>query len=96
MKCGMVLLKRGLKVVGCVSYNDEKGTLSDLAIRPSVDKKNIQKCLFEAASNHATKSGKKEIYVAILSDENKEILLGQGFVSTTIGKDEDFMKLSIT
>ncbi len=61
LKYGMVLLKHGLRLVGCISYNDEKEILSDLAIRPSsVDKKSIQKCLFEAAANHAKKSGKRK------------------------------------
>ena len=88
------MVKRGLKVVGCVSYNDEHGMLSDLALRPSVDKIKVHKCICEAAANHAKKSGKKEIHAAIQSDENKEILLGQGFVTSTTGnKDEDFLTL---
>lgn len=95
VKCEMVfMVKRGLKVVGCVSYDDETGILSDLAIRPSVDKGNVQKCLFEAAANHAKKSGKKEILATIQTEENKQVLLGQGFVTSTAGsKGEEFLKL---
>ena len=42
------------------------------------------------------KSGRMEIYAAVQSDDNLEILLGQGFVTYTTtgtGKDEDFLKL---
>jgi len=75
------MVKRGLKVVGCVSYNDEHGMLSDLALRPSVDKIKVRKCICEAPANHAKKSGKNEIYTAVQSDENRD---------PTLNLDKDF------
>ncbi len=92
-KCDMLfVVKRGQKVVGCVTYDDESGCLSDMAIRPSAEKKKIQLDLIEAVVSHAGKADKTEISMddSVLSDKDADVLTlisEQGYV--LVSKEQD-------
>jgi len=92
-KCEMTfVVKRGLQVVGCVSFDEAKGVLSDLAIRPSAKEGNVESELILAVRKHAIKSGLEEI-VVMVNDENQQFFVGQGFMPWDNG--ERMFKLSL-
>lgn len=55
------VIQRGLQVVGCVTYNDETGEISDMIVRPSAKDCNLEKELISAVITHAEKQGQAEI-----------------------------------
>lgn len=55
------VVKRGLQVVGCVSFDDKSGLISNLIIRPSVKGSTVDKDLLNAVIQHASVSGLNEI-----------------------------------
>jgi len=78
----MFFIQRGLQVVACVKYNDDKSVLSEMVIRPSAINDNLHRDLIHAVISHAKNKGKAYIFVEVCSnvghddDEiiNKEIV----------------------
>ena len=65
-------IQRGLQVVGCVSYDNEKAMISDLVVRPSAAKDDtLQKELIGTVIEHAKKEGKEEVFIHC--DDSKHI-----------------------
>ncbi len=102
-------IKRGLQVVGCISYNEEKSMISDLVVRPSARDGNLEKDLINAVIAHAKKEGKDEIFVSCNANDDevkeaggKKMYKELGFDGTTNKVDDNeeqvhelIMKLSI-
>ena len=73
-------VKRGLQVVGCASYNEETGKISDIALRPSARNSNVGGSLVNAIRSHAHKLGRSgSLLVNTATVENKQFLEKLGF-----------------
>jgi hypothetical protein len=88
------VIQRGLQVVGCVTYDDEKSLISDMVVRPSAKDGNPQKELISAVIAHAKEKGKTEVYVECNTEGMYQVL---GFVSheSKDGEGTGMLKLTI-
>jgi len=88
-KCEMTfLVKRGLQVIACITYNDETGVLSDMVVRPSVKDGNYGKALVNAALTHAKLSGKEKIFVNVDTDASRSSFKQLGFHPLGVSEDQ--------
>lgn len=72
------IVHRGLQVVGCATYSDETGKLTDVAIKPSVGP-NVMETLLRAVKAHTTKLGRSgSLLVYPRTDESKKLFEQMG------------------
>mmetsp|Transcript_20955 Transcript_20955/g.31004 ORF Transcript_20955/g.31004 Transcript_20955/m.31004 type:complete len:499 (-) Transcript_20955:85-1581(-) len=80
------VVKRGLQVAGSVSYDEDSGELSHMAVRRSAKDGNVEVALINAVRKRAAKMCIKEIF-AVVNDENRQIFEAQNFVPSEGGED---------
>jgi len=88
------VVKRGSQVTGCITFDENKAELSDLAIRPSVRNGTVGKDLIQAVKDYAIKTSKTEL-VARTSEENRHWFEGHEFVSVDSDDDVCVYKLCL-
>jgi N-acetylglutamate synthase-like GNAT family acetyltransferase len=81
-------------VTGCITFDENKAELSDLAIRPSVRNGTVGKDLIQAVKDYAIKTSKTEL-VARTSEENRHWFEGHEFVSVDSDDDVCVYKLCL-
>jgi len=75
------VVKQGMKVIGCASFNIKTSILSHFIIKPSMKKniENIQTLLLGAIVDHAKKSGQEKVLAHPENTQEKDIFLKLGF-----------------
>mmetsp|Transcript_17776 Transcript_17776/g.25018 ORF Transcript_17776/g.25018 Transcript_17776/m.25018 type:complete len:534 (+) Transcript_17776:151-1752(+) len=75
------VVRRGLEVVGCASYNEHTGHVKDVIVRPTVQKKDqVGEMLLDAVKQHERKLGRSgSLLVQPDSEESKHFLKSLGF-----------------
>ena len=74
-----LVVKRGLQVVGCASFHEPTGRLSDVVVRPSVRGSQVGRALVDSAVAHAKKVGAEELVAEPDTDEAKAFFAKLGF-----------------
>jgi len=74
-----LVVKRGLQVVGCASFHERTGRLSDVVVRPSVRGSQVGRALVDSAVAHAKKVGTEELVAEPDTDEAKAFFSKLGF-----------------
>ena len=73
------IVHRGLRVVGCTTYSEETGYLTDVAIRPSAGP-NVLEALMQAVRNHTRSMGRSGSFLVFpRAGESKEVFERMGF-----------------
>mmetsp|Transcript_13278 Transcript_13278/g.27528 ORF Transcript_13278/g.27528 Transcript_13278/m.27528 type:complete len:520 (-) Transcript_13278:2538-4097(-) len=73
------IVHRGLQVVGCATYSEDTGVVSDVALRPSAGP-NVMETLMQAVKSHKRTIGRSgSLLVFPRAGENKDIFKGMGF-----------------
>jgi len=75
-----ILVKRGLQVAACASFDGKTGHLSDVVIRPSAKGGNAWKALVEEAKMYTAKIQINKLFVKAETDEEKSFYENNGFV----------------
>ena len=88
------VVKRGLQVAGTVSFDEDSGELSHMAVRRSAKDGNVEVDLINAVKKHAAKMSLKEIFT-VVNDENRKIFEAQSFVASEKKEGEDLYKLLV-
>jgi GNAT superfamily N-acetyltransferase len=87
-------VKRGLQVVGCASYNEESGKISDMALRPSARSADVGGSLIDAVRSHARKLGRSgSLLVNTKTEANKKFLEELGF--SEVDEDDDHHQIDL-
>jgi broad specificity phosphatase PhoE/N-acetylglutamate synthase-like GNAT family acetyltransferase len=86
------VVKRGLQVVGCISFNDETGIISNMIVRPSVKGSEVDRDLLNAVIKHASTAGMHQIK-AKYTDDYKTLYENHDFV---LNADDGFFVRSIS
>lgn len=82
------VVKRGLQVVGCATYNEQTGTMSDVVVRPSARGSPVGKTLVKAVREHARKLGRSgSVLFQPTTEENKRLFETLGF--NELEEDDD-------
>ena len=74
-----LVVKRGLQVVGCASFHEESGRISDVVVRPSARGSQVGRALVNSAVAHAKKVGAEELVAEAQTDEAKAFFSSLGF-----------------
>lgn len=74
-----LVVKRGLQVVGCASFHEESGRISDVVVRPSARGSQVGRALVDSAVAHAKKVGADELVAEPQTDEAKAFFSSLGF-----------------
>ena len=74
-----LVVKRGLQVVGCASFHEPTGRLSDVVVRPSVRGSQVGRALVDSAVAHARKVGAEELVTEPDTDTAKAFFAKLGF-----------------
>ena len=86
-----VVVKHGLQVVGCASFDEKTGRLSDVVVRPSARRRQVGKSLIDAIKNQASESKKcDKIIVEPRTSESKAFFEKMGFVVAEDLEDEKY------
>jgi hypothetical protein len=72
------VVKRGLQVAGSVSFDEDKGMMSHMVVRPSSKDGSVEVDLIKAVTKHARKMNKNEIF-AVVSHKNRTFFEQQNF-----------------
>ena len=88
-----LVVKRGLQVVGCASFHEESGRISDVVVRPSARGSQVGRALVDSAVAHAKKVGAGELVAEPETEEAKAFFSSLGFEEG--GKDKDDAKRMI-
>ncbi len=75
----VIVVKRGLQVIGCASLNEETGRVSDVVVKPSARRSQVGKSLIEAVKNHAKASNIEKIVAQPDTFEGKALFEKMGF-----------------
>jgi N-acetylglutamate synthase-like GNAT family acetyltransferase len=87
-------VKQGLQVVGCASYNEESGKISDMALRPSARSADVGGSLIDAVRSHARKLGRSgSLLVNTKTEANKRFLEELGF--SEVDEDDDHHEIEL-
>jgi N-acetylglutamate synthase-like GNAT family acetyltransferase len=74
-------VKRGLQVVGCATYSEKSGTISEVVLRQSARKEKDGCCLIDAIRSHARKLGRsRSLFINSSTLDNKDFLEDLGFL----------------
>jgi len=85
------VVKRGLQVVGCASYNDETGQLSEVVLRPSARTNQVGQSLVGAVRSHARKLGRSEsLRIKPTTTTDQEFLEDLGFREVNDDTKDEF------
>ena len=79
--CTMIVVKRGLQVIGCASLNEKTGRLSDVVVKPSARRSQVGKSLIEAVKNHAKAMLMEKIVAQPDTAEGKALFETMGFAA---------------
>ena len=74
-----LVVKRGLQVVGCASFHEESGRISDVVVRPSARGSQVGRALVDSAVAHAKKVGAEELVAEPETEEAKAFFSSLGF-----------------
>ena len=74
-----LVVKRGLQVVGCASFHEESGRISDVVVRPSARGSQVGRALVDSAVAHAKKVGAEKLVAEPQTDEAKAFFSSLGF-----------------
>ena len=74
-----LVVKRGLQVVGCASFHEESGRISDVVVRPSARGSKVGRALVDSAVAHAKKAGTEELIAEPETDDAKAFFSSLGF-----------------
>ena len=85
------VVKRGLQVAGSVSFDEDKGIMSHMVVRPSSKDGSVEVDLIKAVTKHALKMNKSEVY-AVVSHKNRVFFEQQNFIPVQ-GSTFDLYKL---
>ena len=77
----MIVVKRGLQVIGCASLNEKTGRLSDVVVKPSARRSQVGKSLIEAVKNHAKAMLMEKIVAQPDTAEGKALFETMGFAA---------------
>jgi len=75
-----IVVKRGLQVVACASFDDQTCLLSDVIIRPSAKRGNAWNALVEEAKVYTAKIQRNRLFVEAETDEEKLFYEKNGFL----------------
>jgi len=76
-----LVVKRGLQVVGCASFHEETGRISDVVVRPSARRSQVGRTLVDSAREHAKKVGADRLVAEPDTDEARAFFEKLGFES---------------
>lgn len=76
-----LVVKRGLQVVGCASFHEETGRISDVVVRPSARGSQVGRTLVDSARAHAKKVGADRLVAEPDTDEARAFFEKLGFES---------------
>ena len=76
-----LVVKRGLQVVGCASFHEETGRISDVVVRPSARRSQVGRTLVDSARAHAKKVGADKIVAEPDTDGARAFFEKLGFES---------------
>ena len=74
-----LVVKRGLQVVGCASFHEETGLISNVVVRPSARGSQVGRSLVESAKVCAQKVGAEKVVAEPETEEAKEFFKKLGF-----------------
>lgn len=86
------VVKRGLQVAGSVSFDEDRGVMSHMVVRPSSKNSTVEVDLIQAVKKHAMKMNKSEVY-AIVNERHRRFFEEQNFTPMNGSTSNNMYKL---